>query len=358
MQAPCAAVAGGKPRVPVPIALLLPCCHMQAALAGPAHCRPSQMGLIQALLATTSMQRPCWLVLLMPASLWGGSPEGRDVHRETTPLLPRRQQRTSSRLSRSACMCDTWHASVCSELPAVNIEQPREIPPGDGDAWARPGTPCCRRCRRQAGTSSVMLPRRCFLQIAQIGFVKNRVLGEGLQDGGEPALGGRLCRRSWAAHREAERGPQPRVQVMRCARPGLPPRPPPPAAACSPRFCTPRLPDRTPPQLLLLCIKLEEMENVESVSLPGNATFTMTVRLPNLRHSKGCRYHRRRRHVCPLPPAARCSCCRSARTMRPSQAARTSRAAQRARPIDALTSTTPGCRRSRMPHRTTRGRML
>ena len=54
--------------------------------------------------------------------------------------------------------------------------------------------------------------------------------------------------------------------------------PPPPAAAaaCS---CPPScLLHRGPLQFLLLNLKLEEMENVESVSLPSNATYCMTVR--------------------------------------------------------------------------------
>ena len=56
--------------------------------------------------------------------------------------------------------------------------------------------------------------------------------------------------------------------------------PPPPAAAaaCS---CPPScLLHRGPLQFLLLNLKLEEMENVESVSLPSNATYCMTVRRP------------------------------------------------------------------------------
>jgi hypothetical protein len=58
------------------------------------------------------------------------------------------------------------------------------------------------------------------------------------------------CRRCRRLHRAACTAP----------RPGIPPTLP------SPSF-----------QFLLLCLKLEEMENVESVSLPGNAMYCMTV---------------------------------------------------------------------------------
>lgn len=58
-------------------------------------------------------------------------------------------------------------------------------------------------------------------------------------------------------------------------RPPLPP-PPPPPLWTRPIAAIGHL---RPPavQLLLLCIKLEEMENVESVSLPADATYTMTA---------------------------------------------------------------------------------
>lgn len=41
-------------------------------------------------------------------------------------------------------------------------------------------------------------------------------------------------------------------------------------SCCAARFC--------PPQFVLLLLKLEDMENVESVSLPPGAHYVMTVR--------------------------------------------------------------------------------
>ena len=59
------------------------------------------------------------------------------------------------------------------------------------------------------------------------------------------------------------------------------------AAACRPasqarHYSAPAL------QLLLLCIKLEEMENVESVSLPADVTYTMTASGGRSPACRGC----------------------------------------------------------------------
>ena len=65
------------------------------------------------------------------------------------------------------------------------------------------------------------------------------------------------------------------------------------------------------PQLILLCLKLDEMENVESVSLPGDASYCMTVRRRIAGQARACAASSRcwaraqpLPHRCPMPPHA------------------------------------------------------